>query len=74
MDEKSKFFKEQDKEILCDQNGELMPSGKCGGDELCTGPHHPDYAECGKEILCEPSKSYKKENTICLLDGSLKFE
>ena len=46
-----------------------MPSGKCGGDELCTGPHHPDYAECGKEILCEPSKSYKKENTICLLDG-----
>ena len=61
MDPKSKFYKEQDKEILCDQNGELMPSGKCGGEELCTGPHHPDYAECGKERLCEPSKLPKKE-------------
>ena len=50
-------IKEQNKEIVCEENGGLVPSGKCGEDEWCTGPHHRDFAECGKENLCEPSKS-----------------
>ena len=71
MEENSTFFKEQNKEILCEQNGELIPGGggKCGKEELCTGPHHRDYADCGKAKLCEPSKLHKIENAICSLNG-----
>ena len=49
-------IQEQNKEIVCEENGGLVPSGKCGEDEWCTGPYHRDYAECGKANLCEPSK------------------
>ena len=49
-------IEEQNKEIVCEENGGLVPSGKCGDDEWCTGPHHRDFAECGKANLCEPSE------------------
>ena len=49
-------IQEQNKEIVCEENGGLVPIGKCGKDELCTGPHHRDFAECGEANLCEPSK------------------
>ena len=59
-----KCFCNDDKEILCQTDGILRPSGQCRSEETCNGPSKLEFAECGKSKLCEPGISCDYHNEM----------
>ena len=52
---------------MCEINGVLQPSGKCGEAEYCAGPNTPKDAVCGKKQLCTKKGIQDFFATLCFV-------